>query len=419
LGTKRRSSRAGGKRHPQTSGVEGHPKAGTSQVSPLAPLRASDVLPSLLRTTTSATDAPPDGIALAESERRYRQLVENLNEGIWVLDASANTIFLNRRMAEMLGRPAKAVYGRPIFDFMNGDGLQACQEKLHQLRRGVAQQHECEFVRKDGQRFWALVGTRPLVDAHGHFDGVLAAVADITDRKHSEQALRQLASELTLAEERERRRMANDLHDAVGQSVAITLARLEQVRQAHSPERTEKALDEVRHMLEQIAGQVSAMVFDLSPPTLYMIGLEAAVRGLAQDLSERHRVRVTVAEDGREKPLTDDSRVFLFRAVRELLINVVKHAQAQRATVSIRREGDHIRIDVNDNGIGIDMKTAPGNDQGVGGFGLFSVRERLTYLGGRLAIRDTSGKGTRVTLWAPLAAPAKTPASRRGRSPLP
>ncbi|MCX5999871.1 MAG: PAS domain S-box protein, partial [Chloroflexi bacterium] len=127
--------------------------------------------------------------ALAESERKYRQLVETLHEGIWAIDKDGCTTFVNPRMAEMLGYTVAEMQGRPLFAFMDERGIEIAGRLLERRQAGIKEEHEFEFMRKDGVRLCALMETSPLLDDDGKYSGAIAAVADITERKRAEEEL--------------------------------------------------------------------------------------------------------------------------------------------------------------------------------------------------------------------------------------
>jgi len=127
------------------------------------------------------------------------------------------------------------------------------------------------------------------------------------------------------------------------------------------------------------------------------------VDSLAEQIQNQHSINLDLEDDGQWKPLGDDVRVVLFQAVRELLVNVVKHAQAGSVRISIGRDGDHIKISIKDNGVGFDASKIGPNLSGSNTFGLFNIRERLKHLGGHLEIVSGHGTGTSATLSAPLA----------------
>jgi PAS domain S-box-containing protein len=218
-------------------------------------------------------------------------------------------------------------------------------------------------------------------------------------RKYQEQ-LRSLASQLSLVEERERHRIATDLHDYVGQPLALCKIKLGALRESVSSALAE-SVDGIRDLIEQTIQYTRSLTFEISPPILYELGFEAAVEWLGEQIPNRHSIRFEFENDGQPKPIEDEARVLLFQTVRELLVNVVKHAQARNSSVSIRRDGNNIQITVEDDGIGFDISKL-GSYLRTKTFGIFSIRERLNSIGGHLNVESEPGKGTRVTIIAPL-----------------
>jgi signal transduction histidine kinase len=143
------------------------------------------------------------------------------------------------------------------------------------------------------------------------------------------------------------------------------------------------------------------LIFDLSPPILYELGLKDALSWLAEDLGKRWGIRIEISDDTLAKPLDDATAGLVFRAVRELITNVLKHAQAPSAHVSLRRSGDQLEIDVEDHGVGFDPEAVTTSSTG-GGFGLFSVREQINRLGGTMKVESRRRRGTSVSLRLPL-----------------
>jgi signal transduction histidine kinase len=231
----------------------------------------------------------------------------------------------------------------------------------------------------------------------------------IAERKKAEEQvcayqdkLQSLTSELFLSEERERRRIATNLHDQIGQTLAFAKFKIKALRQWAAAAGLDHLLDEVKGLVEQAISDTRSLTFELSPPVLYELGLVAAIEWLARKTQQEHGITVRFHDDGQVKPLDEDFRVVLFQVVRELLVNVVKHAQARHVNILMRRDSDALRIVVEDDGIGF----APSEKQSYAasstGFGLFNIRERLNYLGGQMKIKSERGYGTRITLLAPL-----------------
>jgi len=246
-------------------------------------------------------------------------------------------------------------------------------------------------------------------------------LADVVQRKRAEERLmayqenlRSLASELSLVEERERRQIASFLHDEIGQSLAAIRMKFAALRQAGGSADIAGMVDEIQALLEWTIRDTRSLTFELSPPILYELGLEAALEWLGEKIGEEHGIRIEFEDDAHSKPLEDDVRGLLFRAVDELLINIVKHANTRSGKVSILRDGDHVRIVVEDDGVGFDATEIGSRTSQDRGFGLFSIRERLGYIGGCVEVESERGHGTRVTLIAPLRG---DPLARKGGAP--
>ena len=226
-------------------------------------------------------------------------------------------------------------------------------------------------------------------------------------RTHKEQ-LQSLAAQLAVSEDWERRRIAVELHDSVGQLLSLLQIKLEQVKEtvetgpAGGREDAAGELDYCIRLLVQAVGETRTLVSELSPPVLYELGFEKAVEWLTEQFRDRHGLRVEFRDDGKDKPLDNDRRGFLFRAVRELLVNVVKHAQAENVTVSLGRKGDAVEVVVRDDGGGFDTEALRDVVARSKSFGLFNIRERLNYWGGGLSMRSGPGQGTEAILTLPF-----------------
>lgn len=214
--------------------------------------------------------------------------------------------------------------------------------------------------------------------------------------------LRSLAFALSLAEEHERRRISTEVHEHIGQNLAFAKIELGKVRELASSDILKNAVDEVVKVIHETIEDTRSLVSQVGSPILYQLGFVMAVESLTQQSQKRHGIAMAFEDDGLRKPLSDDVRVLLFQAVRELLANIVKHAQAKTAKVSLAKKGDQILVDVKDDGIGFELgEIGPDMDQGRK-FGLFSIRERLESIGGGIKVVSRPGHGTWVTLSAPL-----------------
>jgi signal transduction histidine kinase len=215
-----------------------------------------------------------------------------------------------------------------------------------------------------------------------------------------EHQLRQLASELSLAEARERREIAEDLHDHIGQALAFTRMSVAEFRGNAIFCGFESKIDEILTLLDQTIRYTRNLTFTISPPALYELGLEAALGTLAERFHSKHGLDVETEIPSGIGRLGEDVVVLLYKSVQELLTNVVKHAGARNSVIRVTDRGDHVRVEVEDSGRGFDPTAL---ESGCGGdhFGLLTIRERIRHLGGTTEIRSVPGRGTSVVLLIP------------------
>lgn len=230
---------------------------------------------------------------------------------------------------------------------------------------------------------------------------------DDLERRVTERTsqLRRVALEATMAEERERHAIARDLHDDLGQMLHVAGIKLGQLAKPLAEGARLALTAELNDIVADASRMVRSLTSQLSPPTLVELGLLPALSWLADEMSRAYGLKVTVRADGGTVPQLDHAQAaILFRAVRELLINVSKHAATDAATVAVRGGGGKLVLAVADEGAGMaDWRTALPEGKG---FGLASIRERIAFLGGSMDIRTTPERGTTVTLEMPLSRPA-------------
>ncbi len=229
------------------------------------------------------------------------------------------------------------------------------------------------------------------------------AAREVIERriKSYERQLRRLASELSLAEARERREIASDLHDHIGQALAYVSQRVSLMRGNSIFSGMENDFSEVLSILDQTIRYTRDLTVEISPPILYELGLPAALAWLAERNESRYRFKVHFKQRGAPAQMTEDVRVFMFKAVQELINNAAKHAEASQVEVTATWGERTFEVVVRDNGTGFDTKTFNDGFYDDCCFGLFSIRERLSYIGGEIKISSTPGHGTEVAISAP------------------
>ncbi|MFA6562392.1 MAG: PAS domain S-box protein [Verrucomicrobiia bacterium] len=338
-------------------------------------------------------------VALRESEKKHRRLVETLQEGIWVIDKDSCTTFTNPHMADMLGYTVKEMQGRNLFSFMDERGADIAKRLLERRAQGIKEQHDFEFLKKDGRRLYATLEAGPLTDEAGNYIGAIAGVVDITKRKQAEEKLRRYAEQLqTLsrslveAQETERRRIAQELHDEIGQTLMLLKLSLDTAVDV-SPEQARERLQDASRRTHELIAAVRSLSLELRPSMLDDVGLLPALLWLGDRFAGQTQVHIehSGVEDRRFSP---EVEIAAYRIAQEALANVVRHAATAQATVRLRADAAMLEVEVEDGGCGFDAAAALAKSNSIG---LHGMRERAAALDGELTIKSTPGAGTCVT----------------------
>jgi PAS domain S-box-containing protein len=351
--------------------------------------------------------------AFQESNTLFRVIFEGAAIGIGLTNLDGKIVESNPALQRILGYSGDELRNLLFTEITHHDDIEAGKKMFRQLWSGEKDhiQMEYRYYRKDGSTVWGNLAGSLLRGAGGEPRFFLGLLEDITHRKHMEQQLleyqeqlRSLASQLSLAEEHERRHIALDLHDGLAQNLALSKMKLETFLESASCKDRNDFLTQVLELIERAIEDTRSLTLDLSPPALYEMGLEAAVEMLVEQLQVQHgdQTRFTFKYNKYSGFMNEDERIIVFRAVREMLVNVVKHAHARNAKVSMGNFNGLVRIVVEDDGIGFDTSGLYSYKGGSPKFGLFSIRERLEPLGGFVEVSSRPGFGTQVTLLVPL-----------------
>ena len=362
-----------------------------------------------------------------ESEERFRLIANTAPVMIWMSDVDKQITYVNQPWLDFTGWPPDEAPGHRWIELLHPDDVERCGDvyvTAFDQRKPFEVEHRLR--RSDGEYRWTVTVGVPRYGTDLSFNGYVGTAVDVTDRKLAEVALRdshaalrertvelerrttqlsQMASDLTLAEQNAREQLAKTLHDGLQQllvSAALTLDR-------HMKQETQRGADpdeplmRARGHLDAAIAAARSLSLELFPPALHGSGLPAALTWLAERTQEQYGLVVQVSAQPLANSDRRDVRTLLFESVRELLFNAVKHAQVDRVTVDLSLDQDDaLCITVADRGIGFDPAGLVEREKaGRAGWGLFSVRERLALLGGRLDIDSTPGQGTRFRLIAP------------------
>ena len=384
---------------------------------------------------------------LRASEQRYRGLVEMSPEAVFV-NRNQRLEYANPAALGLFGaRAPDQLLGKSPYDLFHSDYHPIVRERLRTLLAGKpVPLIEARIVQVHGGVRTVEVVASPFVDRDG--PAIQVILRDITDRKQAEEALRKtheelerrvrertaelsaaietlerqagqlraLSAELTLAEQRERRRLAEVLHDGLQQFLVAARVRAHMLGRS-SDQGVQRGSHELVALLEEALTEARTLTGELSPPTLQKGGLLPTLEWLSRWMGEKHHLTVCVKPPAASLPvLGEDVSILLYQAVRELLLNTVKYAQVSAAEVTLTVADEELTLTVADTGVGFDparLRVLGGTE---GGFGLLGIRERLELLGGRLEIASHPGRGSLFTLTVPFAAP---PVSGSAAAPAP
>ena len=362
---------------------------------------------------------------LHEHTVQLQAITDHAQDFIVRFDRDLRHLFVNRARAEAVHISVDQYLGRTNEELgMPAECVALWNRHLRRVFE-TGQPESMEFdMELDGEsRSFSSLIVPERAGEQGATETVLAITRDVTDAKRAEVALkmwneelevrvaertaaveqgaarlRMLAAELTQAEQSERRRLARILHDHLQQLLVAARMRISTLRRDAHNEKAAAMLQQIHELLDQCLAESRSLTVELSPPILNEAGLGPGLQWLARQMEEKHHLHVEVDVDSAAEPTCEVKRVFLFQAVRELLLNVVKHAQVDTAYVKVTPlENDGLRLVVADFGQGFDLAQLEGH-RPSGGFGLFSIRERLEVLGGRLQIDAAPGRGARMVI---------------------
>lgn len=392
---------------------------------------------------------------LRHSEGQLRLAVDIAELGLIHVDYKTDTAILDERAAWFFGlMPHVAIPRSEVHARFHPDDrahiMKLIKQSLDPMGTGTFA-GEYRIVRADGSLRWLSVKKQVLFDDGEGGNRPLRsiwAVKDVTERQNVEAALieseaqlrelathlerrveertaelrqsharlRTLTNELNLAEQRERKRLAGDLHDYLAQLLVVLRMKLRQTALLIMGDKAESLLKEADHILTQSLDYTRSLVAELTPPALHEFGLTQALTWLASQMKQ-HDLHVFVTPQHEVLAVPEDQAILLFQSVRELLFNVLKHANAKRATISLSVTPNHeLHLSVTDDGRGFDPEFFSEKHPDTKRFGLFSIRERLAAMGGRFEIHSTVGQGTRALLVTPYWPAPSTVSSNEERA---
>lgn len=347
-------------------------------------------------------------------EERFLQISEHAREFYWEIDSAGIFTYVSPVIEKTLLIKPVAIVGEKsfadLFQLKTGDSV---FEKSFEKQKSF-NDYEIEILLSNYKKIWLAVSGFSVFNEMNFF-GMRGVCYDITKRKQAEialkknviqiqnyqQKLKSLNKEITLVEERERRRIAENLHDSLGQTLSLAFMKLSSIVDIEHPEHVKNVIDGTSELLDKAIAESRSLTYDLSPPILYELGLVPAIKWKLGQISQKHRIKTVINNDDIIINLTKDYNIFTYRIISELLANIIKHAQAQLIEINIGKGENFYYITVRDNGVGFDTKKERKATK-QGGFGLLSITERLDNIKGKFKLESKPGKGTKATIEIPI-----------------
>jgi PAS domain S-box-containing protein len=343
--------------------------------------------------------------ALQESEKRYRDLVE-FSPVAMTVHMEGRIVYINPAGAKLWGadKPDE-VLGRSPLDFVHPEYHDRITERIRQIQAMEQSPPliEVKNTRLDGQSLYT-VGTGIPITYEGK-PAILSVVLDITERKQAEERMRELTRRLVAAQEEERKRIAQELHDELGQAltaISLDLGGIEKALPPEAPPEIRERLVDARSLADEVDERISELALDLRPSLLDDLGLLPTLQWYLNRYSLRLGIEVALEVKGLESRLPEEVETTLYRVIQEALTNIARHAGAGAVRLRLERSAAAVTASIQDDGRGFEVEEAQSPAASPGGVGLLGIKDRVSTLGGRVDIHSNPGQGVRIQIEIPL-----------------
>lgn len=338
---------------------------------------------------------------LRESEKRFRVMADTSPALIWMCDDKGMVTYLNEQRLAFTGADSNAGFGDTWMTYIHPDDLKNVADALSAgLKRQQPFSKEYRLHRQDGVYRWMFDVASPRVNGDGSFAGFIGSAIDVTDQKVAREALEKISGQLIEAQEKERSRLARELHDDICQRLAMLSLKIEKANKAGSRGQASVAdqLDKIWQECSDLTGDVQALSHELHPSILDNLGLETAVKSFCREVSEQNGVVVKFVSNNIPNSLPREISLSLFRVIQEAIHNSLKYSGQNHFEVLLHAQGSEIELEVSDPGVGFDAASIKNG----GGLGLVSMAERIHQVNGTFKIDSQPSIGTRIQARVPL-----------------
>jgi len=361
-----------------------------------------------------------DKVDEAQKMGPYRLLVENMGEGLCILNKNMVITFVNDRLCETTGYSKDELLGKEVTSFFEGVNKEIIRSEFKKRVKDKSSHYTLAGRTKQGKETLFSVSGVPCIDKKGKFCGSFAIISDITERKKSEEKLKERTIELEKEiEERtgqlvdlyrgvaiteERNRLAQEIHDGLAQTLACSLLKIDFCERLldDNPEKVKRELLKLREMLAKGIKATRHVIFDLRLPKFHRAGFATVLRQYLEEFRRRTGIAATLNFKVKESLLMK-IQIGTYRIIREAMNNIKKHAKAKNVDLRLRTdENRNLRLIIEDDGEGFDLKRALTHNKCTRNFGLKGMEEQAKLLGGTFAVESAKRRGTKIKVKVPL-----------------
>ena len=354
-------------------------------------------------------------------EKTYRILIENIGEGLCVLDKNFSPTFVNPKFCEITGYSKNELFlGKSASELVEDRSRKTLKKELEKRPKGEPSRYTVKVRKKNGEEAFLLVSGVPRFDKKGKFNGTIAIVSDITERKRLEKELKERTTELEkevkkrtrllvdlyrgVAVSEERSRLAQEIHDSLAQTLATSLCKTEMCQKLLGGDQLEarKELSELREMLAKSVKSTRHVIFGLQFPNFHREGFTAVLKQYFQEFQRKSGITCDLKLK-LERSLAVKTQVGIYQIIREAMNNVKKHAMAKRVDLVLKTDSKgNLQLVIKDDGKGFFLKETLARSESAKRFGLKGMREQAKRLGGNFIVETAKGQGTRIKVRVPL-----------------
>lgn len=348
---------------------------------------------------------------IEKAEEMYRLLADNSNDLICLNEIDSTFKYISPSIKNLLGYEQLDLLGKKIFSLIHNDDLQPLKDEMKQKMFSGEFSTAFSFrVRhKEGHFIWLEFLSSPVYQKK-NISYFVTSARDITQSVLAKQkiqeyqkSLQKLTTEITVIEEKQKKKIASNIHDHLSQSLVISKMRINELKKKPQLKIIDDDLKFIELHISEALENSRKITYELSPPVLYQLGIIDALNWLFEDVEDTHKIKCKLNSNVTKIKLSDVKSILLYRSIQEVITNAIKYANASLITLDLTRNTLGVDIIVTDNGIGFDTSVLNSHHHSGSGFGLFTVRERIRNIRGTYTIVSEINTGTTVKFFIPLA----------------